>query len=360
MPDKMTQGEDRPAARLRRRGRGRADRRGAGLAAVLLPRRGPADRGDPRRVPAQPVRQPGQPGDALRRPPGRSCGARAAGRSRTSSSASAPAARSPASGATSRSRTRDIAGHRRRPGRLDLLGRRGPSRTSSRASARTSGRRRSIRRSSTATCACPTRKLPHRAPPRRDEGLLAGGSCGTALYAALTVARELDDPNAMVAVVLPDGGQLPDQGLQRRVDAPARLPRAPRRDDGRRRAAGQARGGEIPPLVTVDTHQRVRDAIALLHEHRVSQLPVVSATTRVRRRLDRRARAAAPRGRRPGGAERADRRRDGAAVPRRVHDRPGARGGRAALRRAPGAARHRGRAPAGIVTRADLLESLVT
>ena len=34
--------------------------------------------------------------------------------------------------------------------------------------------------------------------------------------------------------------------------------------------------GEIPPLVSVATHQQVRDAIALLHEHRVSQLPVVS------------------------------------------------------------------------------------
>src|SRR3954452_833112 len=33
----------------------------------------------------------------------------------------------------------------------------------------------------------------------------------------------------------------------------------------------------IPPLVTVETHSRVRDAISLLHEHGVSQLPVVSA-----------------------------------------------------------------------------------
>ena len=31
------------------------------------------------------------------------------------------------------------------------------------------------------------------------------------------------------------------------------------------------------PLVSVTTHHRVRDAITLLHEHRVSQLPVVSA-----------------------------------------------------------------------------------
>ena len=38
----------------------------------------------------------------------------------------------------------------------------------------------------------------------------------------------------------------------------------------------KADADEIPPLVTVETHARVRDAIALLHEHRVSQLPVVS------------------------------------------------------------------------------------
>jgi cystathionine beta-synthase len=36
--------------------------------------------------------------------------------------------------------------------------------------------------------------------------------------------------------------------------------------------------GEIPPFVTVSTHQKVKDAISLLHEHRVSQLPVVSGS----------------------------------------------------------------------------------
>jgi cystathionine beta-synthase len=35
--------------------------------------------------------------------------------------------------------------------------------------------------------------------------------------------------------------------------------------------------GETPSMVTVPTHFRVRDAVALLHQHRVSQLPVVSA-----------------------------------------------------------------------------------
>ncbi len=39
----------------------------------------------------------------------------------------------------------------------------------------------------------------------------------------------------------------------------------------------KTRAGEIPPFVVVQTHQTVRDAIALLHQHGVSQLPVVSA-----------------------------------------------------------------------------------
>ena len=43
----------------------------------------------------------------------------------------------------------------------------------------------------------------------------------------------------------------------------------------------KAQAGEIPPLVAVQTHQKVRDAVALLHEHRVSQLPVVSAHDRL-------------------------------------------------------------------------------
>jgi cystathionine beta-synthase len=39
------------------------------------------------------------------------------------------------------------------------------------------------------------------------EGVLMGESCGTALWAALQVARELDDPEALFAVILPDGGR---------------------------------------------------------------------------------------------------------------------------------------------------------
>ena len=40
--------------------------------------------------------------------------------------------------------------------------------------------------------------------------------------------------------------------------------------------AGKHGAGEIPPLLTVETHAKVREAVALLHDHGVSQLPVVS------------------------------------------------------------------------------------
>src|SRR5215212_5924354 len=39
------------------------------------------------------------------------------------------------------------------------------------------------------------------------EGILAGGSSGLAVCAAYQVASEIDDPGAMVAVILPDGGR---------------------------------------------------------------------------------------------------------------------------------------------------------
>jgi cystathionine beta-synthase len=109
------------------------------------------------------------------------------------------------------------------------------------------------------------------------EGILAGGSCGLALCAAYQVARELDDPAAMVAVILPDGGRSYLSKIFN--DAWMRQYGFLERDteltvgDVLRRKHDE---GEIPPLLTVATHAKVRDAVALLHEHRVSQLPVVS------------------------------------------------------------------------------------
>ena len=41
----------------------------------------------------------------------------------------------------------------------------------------------------------------------RTEGILAGGSGGMAVHAALQVAAEVQDPAALVIVILPDGGR---------------------------------------------------------------------------------------------------------------------------------------------------------
>ena len=59
-------GEDLDAARLRRRGRDHAHRGRARLPGELLLGLGPARRGDPGRLQARPVLEPGQPGGALR------------------------------------------------------------------------------------------------------------------------------------------------------------------------------------------------------------------------------------------------------------------------------------------------------
>jgi cystathionine beta-synthase len=111
-----------------------------------------------------------------------------------------------------------------------------------------------------------------------QEAILAGGSGGLAVHAALTVAAELDDPKAMIVVVLPDSGRsylskIFSDSWMRQYGFLAPDANLTVGDVlARKRAAG-----EVPPLVTVQPEFRVRDAVALLHEHRVSQLPVVSA-----------------------------------------------------------------------------------
>jgi len=109
-----------------------------------------------------------------------------------------------------------------------------------------------------------------------DEGLLVGGSCGLAMHAALEVAAGIDDPDAMVAVILPDGGRgyLSKIFNDTWMDQYGFLDRADQAVGDVLRT--KTRAGEIPSFVVVQTGQTVRDAIALLHQHGVSQLPVVS------------------------------------------------------------------------------------
>lgn len=109
------------------------------------------------------------------------------------------------------------------------------------------------------------------------EGILTGGSCGMAVHAALEVAAGIDDPKAMIVVILPDGGR----SYLSKIYSDAWMT-----EYGFLERTGEESVGDvllrkhddtIPALVTVRTDQPVREAVALLHEHRVSQLPVVSA-----------------------------------------------------------------------------------
>ena len=91
------------------------------------------------------------------------------------------------------------------------------------------------------------------------------------------MAKEIDDPQAMVAVILPDGGR----AYLSKIFNDAWMTQYGFLERSEERMVGdvlrtKTEAGEIPQFVVVQTGQRVRDAIALLHEHRVSQLPVVS------------------------------------------------------------------------------------
>jgi len=114
----------------------------------------------------------------------------------------------------------------------------------------------------------------------REEGLLVGGSCGMAVVAALRVA-ERAGPDAVIVVLLPDGGR----GYLGKLFNDAWMSsygflRSPL--DGhtvQTRVGDVLRGksGELPALVHTHPAETVRDAIEILREYGVSQMPVVGA-----------------------------------------------------------------------------------
>ena len=114
----------------------------------------------------------------------------------------------------------------------------------------------------------------------REEGILGGGSCGTALVAARAVVRELMEADggneAVVVVLLPDGGRnylsklyndewMRANGLLATAGAVARVA-----DLLEERHHGQ----ELPDVVLTRTTDRVGAAIDLLQLYGISQLPV--------------------------------------------------------------------------------------
>ena len=260
----------------------------------------------PAHLATEPVQERREPADALRTNTA-AAGARPAAASRTSSPASERAARSPAWRATCASRTRTSSWWERTRSARSTPTRRS-TRTSSRESARTSGRRPTTRASSTATSPSATRTASsRRAGSPRPRGC-SSATCGLAVHAALELARETDDEDALIAVILPDGGRayLSKIFNDTWMASHGMFERTSDRTAGDVLRAKQA-AGEIPPLVVVETQQKVKDAIALLHEHRVSQLPVVSHTdpSTVVGSIGERRPARAPRPTTPGSSARA-------------------------------------------------------
>jgi cystathionine beta-synthase len=107
----------------------------------------------------------------------------------------------------------------------------------------------------------------------REEGLLAGGSAGTTVWAAIEVAKRLG-PDATVLTMLPDSGRsylskfyddnwMLEHGF---VDRRAPTPTV-------EEVLSHKRGA--PELVTVGAHQKVSAAIDLMQQYGISQVLVV-------------------------------------------------------------------------------------
>ncbi len=109
----------------------------------------------------------------------------------------------------------------------------------------------------------------------REEGLLVGGSCGMAVVAALRVAQRCG-PDDVVVVLLPDGGRgyLSKIFNDRWMASYGFL-----QVDGKATVGQVLRGksGHLPDLVHTHPTETVRDAIEILREFNVSQMPVVKA-----------------------------------------------------------------------------------
>lgn len=108
----------------------------------------------------------------------------------------------------------------------------------------------------------------------RNEGILVGGSCGTAAYAAREIAAEYPE-DAVIVVLLPDSGRnylsklynddwMVTNGFLSRRGAGTRL-----------RDVLGSRRDRLPSIVHMHPDESVRQAIAILHEFDVSQMPVV-------------------------------------------------------------------------------------
>ena len=112
----------------------------------------------------------------------------------------------------------------------------------------------------------------------REEGILVGGSGGLAAWAALQIAAEYP-PDANIVVLLPDSGRgylskifndkwMAANGFLDRTGAAAHVSEVVAR-----------KAADLPAIVHVHPDESVREAIATLHKYAVSQMPVVKRDT---------------------------------------------------------------------------------
>ena len=107
----------------------------------------------------------------------------------------------------------------------------------------------------------------------REEGLFVGGSSGLIASVALKIAREIDDPNAMVVTILCDTGErylsklYSDEWM--RENQMLDVPKVALHN-----VLGRKNGG-APAVVSVAPGATVRQAIGLMNLHDVSQLQVM-------------------------------------------------------------------------------------
>src|SRR4029079_10733544 len=110
----------------------------------------------------------------------------------------------------------------------------------------------------------------------REEGLLVGGSGGTAAWAAIEIAKELG-PAKPSATLSPAAGRpylskfyddnyLVELGFLDRDDPTPKVAEVVR---------FKQQNGDAPELVTIESHQKVGAAIDLMREYSISQLPVM-------------------------------------------------------------------------------------
>lgn len=112
----------------------------------------------------------------------------------------------------------------------------------------------------------------------REEGLLVGGSCGMAVVAALDVAARAN-PDDLVVVLLPDGGR----GYLSKIFNDDWMSsygflRSPLSGTEETLHVGEIlrrKAGDLPDLVHTHPSETIRDAIEILREFNVSQMPVV-------------------------------------------------------------------------------------